>query len=1670
MSKKAENVSPNSLRLTSVVEHNLKGFDLELHHDQLVVFTGVSGSGKTSLVFDTIFREGERRMLSNLGSRISRLMNRLGRPQCGEANGVRPAIAIDQNSHVTISSSTVGTLSEIGDELRLLFARFSQRHCHNCQLALPNNNRPNQSITCDCGTECPPLSRSLFSFNTPLGACPKCDGLGVEEQVDPDSLIADPEKSLREGALVPTTPNGYIVYSQVTPESMEEVCQAHGFSIDIPWCDLSDEQKHVIYWGSDRIEVAFGKHSLESRMKWSGIKAKPREMGYYRGILRVITETLKKKRNANILRFVSSHPCQACDGTRLSSEARAPQFHDRNIAELNNLSLDHLKQFLEEPSAVTATAHHTAALKLVARITERIDRLIQLSLGHVTLARRSATLSSGESRRLRLATQLGSGLTGICYIFDEPSAGLHTQERQALVNMLCRLRDQGNSVLIVEHDHHFRSQADHLVEIGPGSGRHGGELIYSGKPRPSDKIIPALQFRPTPQHSNTTGQFLELRHASKNNLNDLHVKFQTHALNVVTGLSGAGKTSLIAGCLAQAAHDRNASSVSQLHLHGAESIKHVLVVDQKPIGRSPRSNPATWCGIFDHIRALFANTEAAQAAGFDKGHFSFNKIGGRCESCEGAGVQTVGLMSMPLLTLTCTQCNGNRFDAETLKIRYDGRSVFDILESTIDEAAEIFVDHKQIIKTLHALQSLGLGYLQLGQPSPTLSGGEAQRLKLAKEMARMRGPETLIILDEPTNGLHDKNIAVLCLALVKVIESGCTIVAADHDMNLISRANWLIELGPKGGDKGGQLLFAGRPEDLLSVEGSPTAMSLKQFMHPDPPIDAIQTLPQKERPAPQATSLKGVSTNNLKSIDVTFPHRAITAVGGLSGSGKSSLVFDTLAAEGLGRFAESFSPYLRREIRAHRSGEFTDATGIRATIAIRSKSHMKNRASTVGTHSGIDEGLRLIFARVSRSVSTPNSDEPLSASHFSFNHALGACPQCSGQGETQQCPIENLVVDADLSIDEGALATTKGGGSLFELEGRIHAILVAACSANEIDINMPWKELPKAARQIVARGCGSNAFKVDWQIAKNKGERAHVFSAPWEGACSLVEVEYEKKRDRKAGPTLAALLSPTQCTRCNGSRLNPEVKAHTVGPWTITDLRRAELSQLLEVLRAPAMKAKALGAGLDHKTESVFDHVAQSLIPKIRRLERLGLGHLTLDRSTRSLSTGEARRLDLAKQLTDGLQDICYVLDEPGLGLHAQDKKNLIQVIRELSARGNTVVLVDHDKYLLKQADHIIDLGPQAGKNGGRVVAQGPIDSIIKSVDSPTGLLLRGDTTLEREITNQTKSAGPILRGVFANNLRNFDLQLNYGEILVICGVSGSGKSTLLFDVAAPSLSDSSPTGCDSVENKSGAINIHKIDGQAQGHGPFSVLATFLNLMDPIRKFFAATDDAKAAKLTLKDFAFSSKTGRCPACLGSGETVMPLDFMPDSIATCDSCKGQRFKDEILSKTWQGLSIAEVLAHDCGSIPATWPISKSFQETLGTLNDLGLGHLSLDRRCDSLSGGENARLGIVRQLTTSIKRAPSSIYLFDEASRGLHVEDQAALLRVFEKLSQLGAAVVASEHSLDLVNAADRVVELGPGAGRHGGELVFDGAPTQLRSAETPTGRALSAWLQSRRTN
>jgi excinuclease ABC subunit A len=1621
------------LTIRHAAENNLRDIDVDIPHGRMTVVTGVSGSGKSSLVFDVVFREAERRYLETFSSYARQFMGKLRRPDVGHVTGLSPAVAVSQRISSPGPRSTVGTLAEIHDDLRLLFARLGRS---------PDGLR---------------LSRRMFSFNSAEGACPVCRGLGVEDRIDPDLLISDPAKTLRQGALTLTTPNGYIVYSQVTMEVLDEVCRAHGFSVDIPWRDLTGAQRDIVLNGSNRILIRYGKHPLESRLRWKGIVAKPREEGFYKGILPVMETILKTKRNDNILRFSRTLPCRACGGRRLRPESLRVTVSGRSISDLSEMSVHGLAGDFRR---MAFDASCRAAGEAVRdSLLEKTDLLERLGLGYLRLDRAADTLSGGEIQRIRLAAQARSGLRGVLYVLDEPTAGLHPADTARLLDLVGELRDNGNTVLVVEHDEDVMRAADRIIDLGPGPGEAGGRVLYQGPPAgivglargesPTRDFltgdrVPAVRS----QGRSGTGRLL-VRGARKHNLKGIDVEFRLGALNVVTGVSGAGKSTLVRHVLAERLRTGRfgpGPDADGLSIEGA--VGRIIEVDRSPIGRTPRSNPATYTRISDRIRDLFAALPESRTKGFGKGRFSFNVGGGRCEKCQGAGLLQIGMHFLGDVDVVCPDCEGRRFNDETLAVRDRGKSIHDVLEMSVEEASTFYAGSPRLAADLEVLNRLGLGYLKLGQSSTTLSGGEAQRVKLASEMRKAAAGAALYILEEPTTGLHRADIDNLLAALQGLVALGRTIIAIEHHSDVIRAADHVVDLGPGSGDEGGRVVVCGTPDEIAACAASLTGQALRE--EGAAPLEP-KARDRGGRDADGPIVLEGVSTHNLRGIDVHIPFRKFTVLCGPSGGGKSSLAFDTLFAASRQRYVESFSAYVRALIDKGGRADFAAARGLTPPIAVARSSSTPSPRSTVGTMTEIHDYYRLLFSRAG--APPPELRErPLTASMFSFNHEQGACPGCGGLGTVTVTDPERLITDAAKSLLAGAMDGTKTGRFYGDPHGQFVAALKAAGEAAGMDFSKPFQDLTGAERNIALYGTDGRVYDIVWSYKRGNRAGDFRFRGPWKGFAVLVAEEYVRKHADHRGEAMRVLMTDDPCPDCGGRRLKPESLAVTYRGLNIAGL------SALTVIQSLGFFANADAPAMDARTAAVTAVVSGEISRRLGLIRDVGLGYLRLDRASATLSGGEAQRLRLAGLLGVKLTGVTFVLDEPTLGLHPRDTSRLVDLIHGLTAEGNTVVAVEHDLDIVRSADHIIDLGPDAGREGGRIVAEGPPALVEKSPGSVTGPYLAGRAKRPGPLP---ASPGPLLEiiGAKANNLRGIDAAIPSGVLTTVTGVSGSGKTSLVFDVIRASAEAGRSVSCSEIRGLDRFSKVISAGIEAPAENASSIPLTYLGLFDAVRSLFAASDEARAKGLKKAHFSFLTPEGRCEACGGTGRKTFSLDHLADVSVTCEVCRGARYNREVLGVHASGRTIAGVLDLTAAEGASAFAGQPKVAAGLSLLAEIGLDYLRLGQSLDTLSGGERQRLKLASELMDT---SPGRIlYLFDEPTTGLHPSDVDRLLRLFGKLLVAGHTIVAVEHDLDLIFRAGHVIDLGPEGGDEGGALVVQGPPEAVMACPASyTGAAL----------
>ena len=1845
-------------------EHNLKNVSLNIPRDTLTVFTGVSGSGKSSLAFDTIFKEGQRRFVESLSAYARQFLGQSDKPKVEHIEGLSPTISVDQKTVNRNPRSTVGTITEIYDHYRLLFARLGKPHCPECgtrissqtpeqitdyayvdalneqclilapmvqerkgeyrkeleewaaegyvraridgevrrldeeiQLAryekhtielvldrltitpqeksrftegvekalllgnglailhyakknqeqgpenkLEQNQQKDhlfsQLMACpSCQIALPEMEPRLFSFNAPQGACPTCNGIGHTSTFTEEKLC-DPELSISEGAIKCFTEKGNLLYTKVDQRHVNSLLKYFEINDKTLWKDLSVEQRQLILYGNTKMKLG-----VSNIFRFPGQFLKKLEKKQWGGFIPILQFVFRFVKGP-LEKFQHTSICPDCEGKRLNKMALAVSLHGHNIHSLANESIEASVSFFE--NIQLSKTEKKIGRDIFREIRDRLNFLNDVGVGYLTLERSAATLSGGEGQRIRLASQLGAGLQGVLYVLDEPSIGLHQSDNKKLIRTLKKLRDRGNTVLVVEHDEETIESADHLVDIGPVAGQDGGHITAQGSLK---NIIDAPE--------SVTGQFLSgaeqisipekrrlpsakkitIHGASFNNLNNINCEIPLGIFIAVAGVSGSGKSSLIDGILKKALFrhlNPTSKEVPGPHkkISGLENVDRVIKIDQAPIGRTPRSNPATYTKVLDPIRDLFSLMPEAKARGYKKGRFSFNVKGGRCEDCQGAGLKTIEMQFLSDVQIPCDTCRGRRFNTETLQIFYKNRTIHDVLEMTVKEAEYFFSALPKIHLILQTLLDVGLGYVKLGQPSTTLSGGEAQRVKLAAELRKKATGNTFYILDEPTTGLHFKDIRLLLTCLNRLVDQGNTVLVIEHNLDVLKVADQLIELGPGGGKYGGEVVCTGTPEDLaaqqtltgkflktvlekntgqLRQKGTVQTLSFKEeeqkgFKGSElKSFKEIKSEEVEEHPAAfgslrESTNhardiiIKGASKNNLRNIDVRIPNNKMTVITGVSGSGKTSLAFDTIFAEGQARYLESLSTYARRFLGRMDKAPVDSIDGLSPAIAINQKVTGRNPRSTVATTTEIYDYLRLLFARIGK-AHCPVTGKALIG--YSPTRAAAYCAEnYAGQRLELLAPLYLPGAEKILLLDhpkhlpnvieslqqDGFVRIYLNGKAIRLDEWEEHSAKLTLSKKTSVDLGIDrlrvnpeeQKRLAEAIENAFQRGHG--LLKISLTDQTGKTEYLSETPANVENDLSLAFFQEEELIPRMfsfnshigACPICDGLggfsrLHNPLCPDCGGDRLKAEYRAVTINERNI--------SQFCQ-FTVPEARHELESWMLTENQRTVAEQALGEILTRLKFLENVGLEYLTLDQKASTLSGGEAQRIRLASQIGSGLVGVMYILDEPTIGLHPRDTDRLLHTLKQLRDRGNSVILVEHDLDTIRQADHLIDIGPGAGHYGGNVSDSGSPAEISAKNGTLTAQYLSGKKSIPLPQKCRPMNSEHLLAvsGASANNLKNLDVNFPLGIFTVVTGVSGSGKSSLVVDVLQRVLEKE----LNGKQLKSGAYNkvsgieqlesIMVINQEAIGRTPRSNPATYSKVMEPIRNLFASMTEAKQRGYAKRRFSFNAKEGRCPSCDGQGFHLIEMHFLSDVWVKCDQCKGRRYNRETLAITYKGHTIADVLEMEIGDAVQVFEAQPRIKRILKTLEEVGLGYMKLGQAGNTLSGGEAQRLKLSAELAR--RSRGTTLYILDEPTTGLHIDDVARLLKVLHRLVDEGHSVLVIEHNLEVIKTADWLIDLGPEGGDKGGKLVFEGTPENCsRNPASYTGKFLESFFK-----
>lgn len=1664
------------IRIRGARQHNLRNLDIDIRTGELTVVTGPSGSGKSSLVFDTLYAEGQRRYVETFSAYARQFLDRMDKPAVDKVEGVPPAIAIDQTNPVRNSRSTVGTMTEINDHLKLLFARAAQlfdsrtalpvRHdtadsiyaelAQRCEAAgdpriaitfpveLPANTSAEEveqwlsasgftkvqaereverahpaadeaakgkkktkpapekikvlDVIADrfrlgkaerarameaievglkrgsgrltvyvlpesaaeatepelwkfsLGLHCPESNLtyqepipSLFSFNSAVGACDACRGFGRVIGVDWGLVIPNEKLTLRTGVIKPIqTP----AWKEIQDDLMRH-SEAEGIPRDTAWSKLTREQKDWVIEGSPNWN---GKWS----QTWYGIRRffEYLESKAYKMHIRVL-----------LSKYRSYTECPTCGGARLKTESllwriggkqaadavlppgdeggRYQRFMPQAVGwsreqldslpglclhDLMRLPITRLRDFFAQLApdndAVKNDGEAQALKMLHAEVMTRLQYLCDVGIGYLTLDRQSRTLSGGEVQRINLTTALGTSLVNTLFVLDEPSIGLHPRDMERITEAMQRLRDAGNTLVVVEHDPAVMFAADRMIDMGPGPGARGGQIVFDGTPedlRQADTLTGAylggrkqVGFGLKRMVTESTPR-LVLEGAREHNLRDISVDFPLQRLVTITGVSGSGKSTLIQDVLVPAlmrhfGKPTDAAGAFE-RLLGADHLADVMFVDQSPIGKTARSNPVSYVGAWDAIRELFAVAPLSRQRGYTAAKFSFNSGDGRCPTCGGSGFEHVEMQFLSDVYLRCPDCNGTRYRPEILEVKIERNgqplNVADVLELTVAEAALLFAQDRDVIRALQPIVDVGLEYVKLGQPVPTLSGGEAQRLKLAGFLAEAAKAQskskqslarkgTLFLFDEPTTGLHFEDIAKLMRALRKLLEAGHSLIVIEHNLDVIRASDWLIDLGPEGGDGGGLIVAEGTPEEVRHVKESHTAQALREYdlamgvggeavREVAPMLYKPQRKAQAEK-APQAKNaieIVNAKEHNLKSLSVDVPRGKFNVVTGVSGSGKSTLAFDILFNEGQRRYLESLNAYARSIVQPAGRPEVDAVYGIPPTVAIEQRLSRGGRKSTVGTTTEVWHFLRLLYVKLGvqhcihdDAIVQPQTEESIAAQLMTNfrGQTIGLLSPLVVNRKGVYTELADwarpkgythLRVDGEFlpttgfpridrfkehTIELPVASVTVTAANEKELRGHLRQALeigkgvlhVLSGIENLADAMQGGQStagigaLQVFSTQRACPVCATSYAELDPRLFSYNSKHG------WCPDCVGTGVKLTKDQRKVYDDTLLADdnrgrevkfegqevedLAEVECPKCRGTRLNPVARAVKFHDEAITDIAQLSVSDVRQWIQGLELTGREAD-------------IARDLIPEIQSrlefLEEVGLNYLTLDRGAPTLSGGEAQRIRLAAQLGSNLQGVCYVLDEPTIGLHARDNQILLNALHKLGDKGNTLVVVEHDEDTIRRADHVIDIGPSAGIRGGRLVAEGTVDDIMAAKDSVTGRYLlhamrhpfkprlwvgegeppvqpdainteaagAGDKAVSDAKPSKTKKKKAVaatenvvqqgsdalhwltVLGANLHNLQSVEARVPLKRLVAVTGVSGSGKSTLARDV-----------------------------------------------------------------------------------------------------------------------------------------------------------------------------------------------------------------------------------------------------------------------------------------------
>ena len=1737
-----------NLKLTDVYTNNLKHINLELPHNSVNLIIGKSGSGKSSLAYDTIHSVSQSKYIQTFSSYTRQFFSNIQKGNFEKIENIRPSIAIKQKTKIRNSRSTVGSLSHLNDYLKIFFANFADAYCPVCGKKLEyfsgeklakflinkykdnknDNNKENyfliiapikiknkkdknsfiaelkkqgflkffdtslnkivendeevkldkenyiylavdrfltfaeskekrliesikesyklslgftkifefknnkleskysysQNPTCECiDFKIPSPTPALFSSNHPLGACDECNGFGNILSIDYKKAVKE-ELSIKEGAVsifeTPTTTD--------LKELLFKYCKKEKIPTDIPFKELKEKDKDKIYFEENR--------------SFCGIKP---FFDYLK------KRTYKMHVRVFLSRYQEESECPKCHGTRLKEQSlfykinnfTYPDLQELEVIKLKNFILDFLnKNFKDAKKSLTLEQK-----EIVNQIISRIDILLNLGLSYLTLKRQAKTLSGGETQRVNLVTALGSPLSNTHFILDEPSSGLHAKDTKNLIKVIYDLKKKNNTVTVLEHDPLIIASSEHLTELGEGGGINGGKIVFNGDTTKwnfhefEDAINKDIRKKIKPK------EFLTIKKANARNLKNIDVKIGINVLNVLCGVSGSGKSTLASNVIFDSYENYKNSKtlknfeVNAKQISGFEKFSDVLIVSQAPIMKSPRSNIASFTKIWDEIRTLLASTEGAKEIGVTKSEFSFNVDGGRCPECKGMGYLKEDMQFLEDVFIPCPTCLQKRFKEKILKVEYKGKNVDDILNMPLDEAVNFFSDSLKIVSIIDTLKTLGLSYLTLGHPLSELSGGEAQRLKLAPYLTVANNKSNkeekgiLFIFDEPTTGLYPTDINNLILLFDSLIKKGHTILLIEHNEQVLKNADYILELGEGGGENGGSVVYNGIKKENNEV------FDFRKLN---------QNFKKNKELYKNEIIIKNATEHNLKNISLNIPLNKMISLVGVSGSGKSTLAKNIIFSEGQRNFIDCLSPYARFFIKGLKKPEVDLIDNIPPVIFLGQQIAKPSSTSTLGTVSESYSFLRLLFAKAGDQYCKKHPKEKIGS--FSIDDFVKEIKKFDEERIKILAPIINQKKGNHNSILEKAinleLTSVRVDGMvgapskfLNELERyKVHSIDYVI--GEFIPKNVPIDIIRELVEQALS--LGDNKL-----IILNSKHEEKVFNknmaCPICGYSSLKldpeDFSFSSKRGAcKTCKGTGVTKKGEVCPKCNGTRLQKERLQVLINGKNIAELSSLNSKELLEIFN---------NFSFDETKKDIAKIVLDELLEKLKLLNNIGLGDIPLNRDAGSMSRGEYQRLRLSASLGAKLTNALYIFDEPSIGLCKEDNKKVLEIFDNLKALQNTLLVIEHDKDTILKADHIIEIGPMGGKNGGKVIANEPLKDFLKTSKSITHqyLVENENKKLKKDYEVSLKLPKIKVQTGVLHNVKNEKCEFLFNAINTVVGVSGAGKSTLVNDIIFETFKNGkfseSKNEYEYLDNK---IMLEKkidrvllVDQSPIAKNVRSTPASFLGIYDEIRKLLASTNDAKIRGFNASYFSYNAGKGKCSYCKGSGVQKLEMSFMPDATVDCPVCEGKRFNLDTLSIRYLGYNAYDFLNLTFDEVKDILRNHKKIYEMCYFANKIGIGYLKLGQVSGTLSGGEAQRLKLVKELALS--RKGHTLFILDEPSIGLHPYDVEKLNECFNTLVAKDNTILLIEHDEDIIKNSDYIIKMGPGSGENGGKVV-----------------------------